>query len=93
MNMMHTLQPVLDINAALALKASALEWLDSKALTIDASPVERITTPCIQIILALMHARDAAKRPTEFQAPSQSFMSAFQCLGLAQYLQGRVVNG
>ena len=79
------LPKVLDLAAAIGLHEDILREAQFKGgVQIDASDVEVLTLPCIQIILA-------AKRDTavSIERPSEAFMSAFADLGLdwAQGLQ------
>jgi two-component system chemotaxis response regulator CheY len=51
---------------------------DEAPLCIDASAVETITLPCIQIIFAALHARESIS----IKKPSAEFINAFEDLGL-----------
>jgi two-component system chemotaxis response regulator CheY len=73
-----TLPPVLDFAAAEHFHASLIEKLnEAPALHLDASAVEMLTTPCIQLILAA-----ARSHPVRIANPSAAFESAFSDLGL-----------
>lgn len=52
---------------------------DEAPLHIDASEVETITLPCIQIIFAALHSREAIS----IRKPSAEFINAFEDLGIA----------
>lgn len=73
-----TLPPVLDFAAAEGFHANLIEKLHANhALELDASAVETLTTPCIQLILA------AAKgHQVQIRNASEAFTSAFSDLGL-----------
>ena len=50
---------------------------------IDARAVERMTTPAVQVIVALSRALEAERRSLTVALPSAAFLSAFSDLGLA----------
>lgn len=73
-----TLPPVLDFAAAEGFQASLIETLNAaQALHLDASAVETLTTPCIQLILSA-----AKSHSVRIANPSAAFESAFSDLGL-----------
>jgi len=77
------LQSILDIRIADALKQTFLEALEAgKPVTIDATMVERIFTPCIQVILAATEAFEEKELEFSFKTPTEAFVSAFDELGL-----------
>jgi two-component system, chemotaxis family, chemotaxis protein CheY len=70
---------VLDMAAAEGFLATMRDQLHTGSrLIIDASTVEILTLPCIQIILAALHDHDGIA----IEQPSQAFVSAFVDLGL-----------
>lgn len=72
------LPPVLDFAAAEGFQASLIEKLHAApTLHLDASAVETLTTPCIQLILAA-----AKSHHVTIGNPSMAFDSAFSDLGL-----------
>jgi len=72
------LPPVLDFAAAEGFQANLIEKLHaSQSLQLDASAVETLTTPCIQLILAA-----AKSHHVQIHNASQAFDSAFADLGL-----------
>lgn len=82
------LQPLLDIKAARPLKEMLLQALaKSEPLTLDASLVERVSTACIQVLLAFASAMAAAGVPFTLAQPSQPLVEAFANLGLGPVLQ------
>lgn len=84
------LEASLDISRAEALKAQLMDALETQpALRLQAEAVERITTPAIQIILALLRSCDKAGKPCEILSPSEAMQTAFAQLGLSDHLQQR----
>jgi two-component system chemotaxis response regulator CheY len=74
----YTLPPVLDFAAAEGFQASLIEKLQAApTLHLDASAVETLTTPCVQLILAA-----AKSHHLTIANPSVAFNSAFTDLGL-----------
>lgn len=76
---MIKLPAVLDMSAAEGLLATLLQAVEAgEPLTLDASAVETLTMPCVQIILAAKRGDDRLT----VEAPSEAFLSAFADLGL-----------
>jgi two-component system chemotaxis response regulator CheY len=74
------LPPVLDLNAAEDFLATLRQHLQGEgSLRLDASAVETLTLPCIQILVAAM--RDHGQ--ISIEQPSTEFSNAFQDLGLS----------
>jgi two-component system chemotaxis response regulator CheY len=74
------LPPVLDLSAAEDFLATLRQHLQGEgSLRLDASAVETLTLPCIQILVAAM--RDHGQISVE--QPSTEFANAFQDLGLS----------
>lgn len=84
----YILPDVLDLLSAGEIHAQFMEFADSgENVVIDASHVVRITTPAVQIIVALsqyLHSIDAS---FEITNPSESFTEAFNFLGLMDFLK------
>jgi two-component system chemotaxis response regulator CheY len=79
-NMLLKLPAVLDLAAAEEFIATLRQQLQGQGgLRLDASAVETLTLPCIQILLAAMRDHDQIS----IEQPSIEFASAFQDLGLA----------
>jgi chemotaxis protein CheX len=77
-----TLGAVLDIRAAAPLRDALQKAVKrGKPILIDAGQVARLSTPCIQVLLAAGKDGDAAARMTLVQT-SDAFVSAFSDLGL-----------
>lgn len=82
------LPEVLTITAAPDLKNLLLNMLDtSSGLNIDAKNVERITTPCVQILIAAANMCAADGKSFKLISPSPAFSDALTMLGLSSYLQ------
>ena len=62
-------------------RAETLE--DGGAIVIDAASVERMSTACVQIMLAYLATVRASGRAIEIRRPSAAFVDAFKDLGLA----------
>ena len=78
----------LDLVAATALKEQLLEASgQGGAVTVDASSVERLTTPCAQVLVAAARSLAEQDRPFALKSPSEAFVSAFADLGLDAVLQ------
>jgi two-component system chemotaxis response regulator CheY len=79
-NMILKLPAVLDLAAAEEFIATLRQHLQGEGgLRLDASAVETLTLPCIQILLAAMRDHDQIS----IEQPSIEFANAFQDLGLA----------
>lgn len=77
------LPSVLNLGVAESLREQFVEHSTQQTnLIIDASEVETITTPCIQVLLAASHAMDETGGRFSVTAASESFETAFQDLGL-----------
>ena len=79
-NTLLKLPAVLDLAAAEEFIATLRQHLqDEGGLRLDASAVETLTLPCVQILLAAMRDHDQIS----IEQPSIEFSNAFQDLGLA----------
>ncbi|MBF0335411.1 MAG: STAS domain-containing protein [Alphaproteobacteria bacterium] len=56
-------------------------------LTIDASAVERLSTPAAQVLLAAARSCEQADRPFRVRRPAAAFTAALTDLGLASSLK------
>jgi anti-anti-sigma regulatory factor len=72
---------------ALAEALRALPLQENQALKLDASAVEVITTPGIQLILALGLSRAQHGGQLQLAAPSSALVDSFLALGLGAELQ------
>jgi chemotaxis protein CheX len=83
------LREILDISYAEKFKNEVMEVLEKhaeKGVTLNASSVNRITTPCVQIIIALAKSSEMAKVKFKISSPSEAFRKAFDDLGLSKQL-------
>lgn len=55
-------------------------------VVIDASAVERLSTPCVQILLSAAQHMEQHSIPFVVKSPSDAFVSAFDDLGLFSFL-------
>jgi chemotaxis protein CheX len=78
----NTLPQVLDLTQAQNLRDSMTALLGDGALVLDASDVERMSTPCAQVLLATGRAADLAGSPFQIINTSDVFRSALADLGL-----------
>ena len=83
----------LDLTAAAALKKQLLGAVEQGALVhVDASSVERITTPCAQVLVAAARSLSNQGGGLVVKSPSEPFVSAFSELGLNEVMQQRVMT-
>ena len=75
-----TLAPVLDLNAATALRE---EFLAARGtpLAVDASRVERLGAQCLQVLLAARKAWQAQECEFAVEGPSAAFIDAAALMG------------
>ena len=78
----HCLPQTLDLTAAQSLQQSLLTSLGGGAVILDASAVERMSTPCVQVLLAAGRAADLAGSPLQIIEASDVFRAALADLGL-----------
>jgi len=84
----YTLPREMDLLAAEALKEGLLNMLNLGGdLILDASEVERVSTPCIEVLIAAESAFDASARGFKMPEPSTSLSEAFMALGLADRIE------
>lgn len=81
------LPPVLDLPAAAPLKSRLLEALEKgNSLVIDAGAVQRITTPCLQVLASVAKTGEAGGTSVRFHNVPEAFAEAARLLGLSQVL-------
>ncbi len=85
---------LLDLNAAAPLK-EALQKAVAKGcpLTLDAGSVERLSTPCVQILIAAVTAIEAVGLSCTLLRPSDAFIDSFNDLGLFPVLKQWTIEG
>ncbi len=79
-------------NLANVLKAFLVENNKNPCLALDASGVEVITTPGVQMIIALGKILERHSGKLEINNPTEVFVKAFETLGLRHLLQKWSVN-
>lgn len=73
----------MDIHVCSALKETFLEALPiGKEVVIDASRVDRMSTPCIQVLLSAAKTMTENDQAFALRQPSEEFVTAFNELGL-----------
>ena len=78
----------LDIRAAVSLQDALSTALDqSDALLLDASKVERLSTPCVQIIISAMKSLENEGRSFRIVDATPQFVEFFDELGFATALE------
>lgn len=58
----------------------------AQALTVDASEVSRLTTPCVQLLLAALASQKKSGHQMSVTNPSEAFTEAFILMGLQNQL-------
>jgi chemotaxis protein CheX len=78
----HGLPQVLDLTEARSLRDDMMALLRSGAIMLDAGAVERMSTPCAQVLLAAGQAAEAANCQFQIVNASDCFQAAVVDLGL-----------
>ena len=78
----HCLPQVLDLTVARSLRDDMIALLQSGAIALDAGAVERMSTPCVQVLLAAGQAAEAANSQFQIVNASDCFLAAVADLGL-----------
>jgi anti-anti-sigma regulatory factor len=76
------LPQVLDLTQAQNLRETMAARLNGEPLVLDASAVERMSTPCAQLLLAAGRAANLAGSPFQIIDASDVFRAALADLGL-----------
>jgi chemotaxis protein CheX len=79
---LNKLPAVLDLTQAQNLRDTMVAQLGKPPLLLDASAVERMSTPCAQVLLAAGRAADLAGSPFRIVDASDVFRTALADLGL-----------
>ena len=88
------LGPVLDIRAAEPLKDVLRKALSKgKPLAVDAASIERMSTPCIQVLIAAATAMKDTDTAFTLMSPSDAFIDSFNELGLFPVLKQWNIEG
>ncbi|MCK0069689.1 MULTISPECIES: STAS domain-containing protein [Kordiimonas] len=79
----------LDLLAAESLKETLLAELDEgEGLLLDASDVERVSTPCIEVLVSAQKTCVATSQSFQISNSSQVLVDAFSALGLDEQFKG-----
>lgn len=80
------LPPVMDLMAAPLLHEQILDRVKqgSGDLVLSAVAVERVTTPCVQVLLAAAKSLDEAGAQLKIIKPTEAFLDAMKVLGLEE---------
>jgi chemotaxis protein CheX len=76
------LPAILDITKAQELRGHMVERLNCGAVLVDASAVDRVSTPCIQVLLAAARSADLAGTSFGIANASEALRAALADLGL-----------
>ena len=76
------LPAILDITKAKELRGHMVERLNCGAVLVDASAVDRVSTPCIQVLLAAARSADCAGTSFRIANASEPLRAALADLGL-----------
>ena len=83
-----TLPAVMDLPAAALLKSQLQEALaGGKDLTIDAGAVQRVTTPCLQVLVAATKLREMGGPSVQLNNVPEVLAETARTLGLSQALR------
>ena len=84
----YSLPSELDLLAAEGLKEKLVNYLHQEvSLVVDGKDVERISTPCIEVLFAAGTAFHEAEQTFKITNPSQYFNDALEALGLSDHFQ------
>jgi chemotaxis protein CheX len=78
----HYLPQLLDLTVARSLRDDMMALLQNGAIVLDAGAVERMSTPCAQVLLAAGRAAEAANSQFQIVNASDCFRAAIVDLGL-----------
>ena len=81
------LAATMDLRAAEPLLQSVQESLGMGGkVVVDAAAVDRLSTPCVQVLIAALQHMEQNGTPFVIKSPSDAFVSAFDDLGLFSFL-------
>ncbi len=84
----YHLPAVLDMKASRQLKTALKSFLDSpRRLVVDGGDVERMSTACIQVLVAFFAAAQRQSMPAMLAQPSRVFSKAIEDLGLSGIME------
>ncbi|MEL3889991.1 STAS domain-containing protein [Ferrovibrio sp. MS7] len=81
------LAATMDLRAAEPLLQTMQEAISAGGkLVVDASAVDRLSTPCVQVLIAALQQLEQNQAAFVIKSPSDAFVSAFDDLGLFSFL-------
>ena len=78
----YSVPATLDLTAARDLRERLIPMLSGSGVVLDMSAVDRMSTPCLQVLLAAGRAADTAEVSFQIVDASDAFRSAVADLGL-----------
>lgn len=78
----HALSQMLDLVQATHLRDDMMRLARGEDIQLDAAAVERMSTPCAQVLLATGRAAQASKKSFKIINASETFRTAIADLGL-----------
>jgi chemotaxis protein CheX len=78
----YSVPATLDLTAARELRERLVAMLAGNGIVLDMSAVDRMSTPCMQVLLAAGRSADAAKVSFQIVDASDAFRAAVADLGL-----------
>jgi chemotaxis protein CheX len=78
----HALPPILDLTQAQNLRDSMIRLCGERSVVLDASAVERMSTPCVQVLMAAGRAAEVSRNSFKIVSASAVFQTAIADLGL-----------
>lgn len=78
----RSLRPVLDLTEANRLRDDMIRFATEGDILLDASAVERMSTPCVQVLLSAGRTMASGRKIFKISNPSDAFGSAIAELGL-----------
>ncbi|MDP8998447.1 MAG: STAS domain-containing protein [Pseudomonadota bacterium] len=82
------LLPQLDLRAAKPLKDQLMPLLGKSGhLYIEAGEVTKVSTACVQVLVAFVIAARNAAQPLSFSTKSPAFSQSFALLGLSEFIE------
>ncbi len=83
-NEIVVLPAIVDLDATDSIREKLLEQIEHGAINIDASPVERVATNSLLMLLSASKSAKAANIDFFIQNPSEQMVGAIERLGLSE---------
>ncbi len=80
------LPPSLDLSASETLQHDLAAALDDGGIALDGTQVERVATPCLQVLAAAAITARDRRRPFQLCRPSDALKAAIADLGLGKII-------